>query len=149
MQKSKSPRHFSLIQPPSLVFQIISLGELPKRAKVKNNAKQLIDPKDSFHFFKNLSSIPTENQIATILLLIFGGALIVFNLIIGYHDQMAPEHMTWLYSHYDSDGDKSSPIIKALTGCGTIAAIVWWSDEKTTSKIYGLSFQIKNQQNKS
>jgi hypothetical protein len=27
-------------------------SELPKRAKVKNNAKQLIDPKDSFSFFQ-------------------------------------------------------------------------------------------------
>ena len=33
-------------------------SDLPKRAKVKNNAKQLIDPKESFNFFKNLISIP-------------------------------------------------------------------------------------------
>lgn len=118
-------------------------GELPKRAKVKNNAKQLIDPKDSFHFFKNLSSIPTENKIATILLLLFGGALIIFNLIIGYHDQMAPEHMTWLYSHYDSDGDKSSPIIKALTGCGTIAAIVWVAMIKQLQKYMAFHFRSR------
>jgi len=118
-------------------------GELPKRAKVKNNAKQLIDPKDSFHFFKNLSSIPTENKIATILLLLFGGALIIFNLIIGYHDQMAPEHMTWLYSHYDSDGDTSSPIIKALTGCGTIAAIVWVAMIKQLQKYMAFHFRSR------
>ena len=118
-------------------------GKLPKRAKVKNNAKQLIDPKDSFHFFKNLSSIPTGNKIATILLLLFGGALIIFNLIIGYHDQMAPEHMTWLYSHYDSDGDKSSPIIKALTGCGTIAAIVWVAMIKQLQKYMAFHFRSR------
>lgn len=118
-------------------------GELPKRAKVKNNAKQLIDPKDSFHFFKNLSSIPTENKIATILLLLFGGALIIFNLIIGYHDQMAPEHMTWLYSHYDSDGDKSSPIIKALSGCVTIAAIVWVAMIKQLQKYMAFHFRSR------
>ena len=99
-------------------------NELPNRAKVNNNAKQLIDPKDSFNFFKNLSSIPTKNQIATVLLLLIGGALLVFNLIIGYHDQMAPEHKTWFYSHYDSDGENSSPILKALFGCGTITTII-------------------------
>jgi hypothetical protein len=118
-------------------------NELPKRAKVKNNAKQLIDPKDSFNFFKNLSSIPAENQIATILLLVIGGALIVLNLIIGYHDQMAPEHMTWLYSHYDSDGDKSSPIVKALTGCGTIAAFVWWAMRKQLQKYMAFHFRSR------
>ena len=118
-------------------------SELPKRAKVKNNAKQLIDPKDSFNFFKNLSSIPAENQIATILLLIMGGALIVLNLIIGYHDQMAPEHMTWLYSHYDSDGDKSSPIVKAFTGCGAIATVVWLVVKKQLQKYMAFHFRSR------
>ena len=118
-------------------------SELPKRAKVKNNAKQLIDPKDSFNFLNNLSSIPIGNKIATILLLLFGGALIVFNLIIGYHDQMAPEHMTWLYSHYDSDGDKSSPIVKALTGCGAIATIVWVAMIKQLRKYMAFHFRSR------
>ncbi|MBT3665894.1 MAG: hypothetical protein HN548_00310 [Opitutae bacterium] len=118
-------------------------SDLPKRARVKNNAKQLIDPKDSFNFFKNLTSIPAENQIATILLLIIGGALIVFNLIIGYHDQMAPEHMTWFYSHYDSDGDNSSPIGKALTGCGAIATFIWWAMRKQLQKYMAFHFRSR------
>jgi hypothetical protein len=118
-------------------------SEFPTRAKVKNNAKQLIDPKDSFNFFKNLISIPAENQIATILLFIFGAALIVLNLIIGYHDQMAPEHMTWLYSHYDSDGDKSSPIVKAFTGCGAIATVVWLVIKKQLQKYMAFHFRSR------
>ena len=118
-------------------------SELPKRAKVSNNAKQLIDPKDSFNFFKNLSSIPAENQIATILLIIIGVALIICNLIIGYHDQMAPEHMTWLYSHFDSDGDKSSPLVKALTGCGAIASFVWWAMRKQLQKYMAFHFRSR------
>jgi hypothetical protein len=118
-------------------------SDLPKRAKVKNNAKQLIDPKDSFNFFKNLISIPAENQIATILLFIFGAALIVVNLIIGYHDQMAPEHMTWLYSHYDSDGDKSSPLVKAFTGCGAIATGVWLVIKKQLQKYMAFHFRSR------
>ena len=117
--------------------------DLPKRAKVKNNAKELIDPNDSFNFFKNLISIPPENQIATILLIIIGGALIVFNLIIGYHDQMAPEHMTWLYSHYSSDGDKSSPIVKALMGCGAIGAFIWWAMRKQLQKYMAFHFRSR------
>ena len=118
-------------------------SDLPKRARVKNNAKQLIDPNDTFNFFKNLTSIPAENQIATILLLLIGGAVIVFNLIIGYHDQMAPEHMTWFYSHYDSDGDKSSPIVKALTGCGAIATGVWLVIKKQLQKYMAFHFRSR------
>ena len=118
-------------------------SELPKRAKVKNNAKELIDPKDSFSFFKNLTSIPAKNQIATILLLVIGGALIILNLIIGYHDQMAPEHMTWFYSHYESDGDKSSPLVKALTGCGAIATVVWLAMRKQLQKYMAFHFRSR------
>ena len=41
-------------------------GKNPKRAKVSNNAKELIDPKDSFKFFKNLRALPIQNQLATL-----------------------------------------------------------------------------------
>ena len=36
-------------------------SKAPKRAKVSNNAKELIDPKDSFKFFKNLTALPIQN----------------------------------------------------------------------------------------
>ena len=118
-------------------------NNLPQRAKVKNNAQQLIDPKDSFSFFKNLTSIPIENQIGTILILLIGGILLVFNLFVGFHDQMAPEHMTWFYSHYGSDGDGSSPLLKALMVSGSIAAFIWVTMKKQLQKYMAFHFRTR------
>ena len=116
----------------------------PKRAKVSNNAKELIDPKDSFKFFKNLTAIPIHNQLATIALLLIGGILIVANFLIGWHDQMAPEQMTWLYSHYDSDGDSNSPMVDALMGCGAIGAVIWFAMRNQLRKYMTFRFNFKS-----
>ena len=118
-------------------------SKAPKRAKVSNNAKELIDPKDSFKFFKNLTALPIHNQIATLGLLIVGGILIVANFFVGLHDQMAPDHMVWLYDHYDNDGDSSSPLMKALTGCGTIGVGIWIGMRKQLRKYMTLRFKAK------
>ena len=118
--------------------------ETPKRAKVSNNAKELIDPKDSFKFFKNLTALPVLNQLATIGLLVIGGILIVANFLIGLHDQMAPDHMTWVYSHYDSDGDSNSPIVDALMGCGAIGAAIWFAMRKQLRKYMSFRFNFKS-----
>jgi hypothetical protein len=118
-------------------------SKAPKRAKVSNNAKELIDPKDSFKFFKNLTALPIHNQIATLGLLIVGGILIVANFFVGLHDQMAPDHMVWLYDHYDNDGDSSSPLMKALTGCGTIGVGIWIGMRKQLRKYMTFRFKAK------
>ena len=118
-------------------------SKAPKRAKVSSNAKELIDPKDSFKFFKNLTALPIHNQIATLGLLIVGGILIVANFFVGLHDQMAPDHMVWLYDHYDNDGDSSSPLMKALTGCGTIGVGIWIGMRKQLRKYMTFRFKAK------
>ena len=118
-------------------------SKAPKRAKVSNNAKELIDPKDSFKFFKNLSALPVHNQIATLGFLIVGGILIVANFFVGLHDQMAPDHMVWLYDHYDNDGDSSSPLMKALTGCGAIGVGIWLGMRKQLRKYMTFRFKAK------
>ncbi|MBT5916108.1 MAG: hypothetical protein HOH60_07110 [Opitutae bacterium] len=118
-------------------------SELPKRAKVKSNARQLIDPKDSFNFFKNISSIPAKNQIATIFIMLAGGIILMFNLFVGYHDQMAPEHMTWFYSHYNSDGESSSPILKAIAASGTIAGLIWLAMKQQLRKYMAFHFRSR------
>ncbi len=118
-------------------------SKAPKRAKVSNNVKELIDPKDSFKFFKNLTALPVHNQIATLGLLIGGGILIVVNFFVGLHDQMAPDHMVWLYDHYDNDGDSSSPLMKALTGCGTIGVGIWLGMRKQLRKYMTFRFKAK------
>ena len=121
-------------------------GQTHKRARVTNNAKELVDPKDSFKFFKNLSSIPMQNQLATILLMGIGGLLIVFNFLIGLHDQMAPVGMTWVYSHYDSDGDSNSPLIDALMGCGALGVGIWFGMRKQLRKY--MTFRLKSKLSK-
>ena len=118
-------------------------SELPKRAKVKSNARQLIDPKDSFNFFKNMSSIPAKNQIATIFIILTGGIILMFNLFVGYHDQMAPEHMTWFYSHYNSDGESSSPILKAIAASGTIAGFICFAMKQQLRKYMAFHFRSR------
>jgi len=56
---------------------------------------------------------------------------------------MAPEHMTWLYSHYDSDGDKSSPIVKALAACGNNCGLNLVSHEKQLQKYMAFHFRSR------
>lgn len=118
-------------------------GKNPKRAKVSNNAKELIDPKDSFKFFKNLRALPIQNQLATLGFLIIGGILIVVNFFVGLHDQMSPDHMVWLYDHYDSDGDSSSPLMKALTGCGAVGVMIWLGMRKQLRKYMTFRFKAR------
>ncbi len=118
-------------------------SKVPQRAKVKNNAKELIDPKDTFKFFKNLGSIPDENKIATILLLGFGGGLMILNFLIGCHDQFVPEHLTWVYSHYDSDGEGESPLINSLMGCAVIGITIWAGMRKQLQKYMTFHFRSR------
>ena len=119
-------------------------GKTPKRAKVSNNAKELVDPKDSYKFFKNLTSLPRQNQLAVVELLVIGGILIVANFFVGLHDQMSPEQMTWVYSHYDSDGDSNSPLGNALMGCGAIGALIWFAMKKQLRKYMTFRFNFKS-----
>tara|TARA_B100002019_G_scaffold9043_1_gene7135 strand:- start:313 stop:1440 length:1128 start_codon:yes stop_codon:yes gene_type:complete len=118
-------------------------SSLPKRARVKNNAKELIDPKDTFNFFKNFNAIPSENQLLTFFITCFGTVSFLFNLYVGYHDQMVPEHETWFYSHYDSDGDGSSPLVKALGICSSIAFFTWLGIKKQLKKYMAFHFKAK------
>lgn len=117
--------------------------DLPKRAKVKNNAKGLIDPKDTFNFFKNLIAIPAKNQLSTIVIILIGFASLLSNLYIGFHDQMVSDHETWLYRHYDYDGEKESPIVKALAVCGTIGALIWFAMKKQLQQYMAFHFRTR------
>lgn len=98
--------------------------ELPvealKKSAVNNNTDELIEPKDIFSFSKNLMEIPSHNKIATLGLLIVGLVVIVVNMLIGVHDDFSPRYDTYIYAQVGSDGDSSSPIVKALSGCGAV-----------------------------
>ena len=117
--------------------------DFPLRAKVKANAPELLDPKDTFKFFKNLISIPGHEQLKTLTILLGGGASALYNLYVGYHDQMVPEAMTWFYSHYDSDGDSSPPLLKALGISGCIVSLIWLGLKKQLRKYMTFHFKKK------
>jgi len=115
--------------------------EALKKPEVLSNTNELIEPKDIFSFSKNLMAIPTHNKIATLGLLVVGLVVIVVNMLIGYHDQFSPEHATYFYSHFDSDGDGSSPLVKALGGCGAIGAAIWFAIRRQLRKY--MTFGLK------
>tara|TARA_B100001093_G_scaffold519402_1_gene608281 strand:+ start:170 stop:1321 length:1152 start_codon:yes stop_codon:yes gene_type:complete len=118
-------------------------SDLPKRARVKNNASELMEPKDTFKFFKNLLSLSKQSQANSLTLLLFGGASAMFNLYVGYHDQMVPEAMTWFYSHYDSDRDSSSPLFKAIGVSTLIGFLAWLGVKKEFQKYMSFHFKKK------
>ena len=115
--------------------------EALKKPVVNSNTDELIEPKDIFSFSKNLMAIPTHNKIATLGLLVVGLVVIVVNMLIGYHDQFSPEHATYFYSHFDSDGDRTTPLGKALGGCGAIGAAIWFAIRRQLRKY--MTFGLK------
>ena len=102
------------------------LLELGLKAPVQTNANTLVEPPDDFLFFRNLKAIPLHNQVLTLSLAVVGGFIVLINMAVGVHDQFVPESMTWLYSHYSSDGESSSPLAGALAGSGALGAGVWF-----------------------
>ena len=115
--------------------------EALKKPEVLSNTNELIEPKDIFSFSKNLMAIPTHNKIATLGLLVVGLVVIVVNMLIGVHDQFSPEHATYFYSHFDSDGDRTTPLGKALGGCGAIGAAIWFAIRRQLRKY--MTFGLK------
>ena len=112
-----------------------------KKPRVSSNTSELIEPKDVFSFAKNLMAIPTQNKLATLGLLIVGLVVIVVNMMIGIHDQFSSEYATYLYSQVDSDGESSSPIVKALVGCGSIGLAIWFAIKRQLRKY--MTFRFK------
>lgn len=104
-----------------------ALGGKPS---VSNDSKQLIEPKDAFQFFANLKAIRARDQFLVLLLSVVAAVLIAANTLVGVHDQFSPEGRTYLYSHRDSDGDSSSPLVNSLTGSGALGALVWFAMRK-------------------
>ena len=100
--------------------------KLKEKKSSQNCAKKIVEPKDYFNIAKNLNAIPAHNRFWTIILMLLGGIVIIINSVIGIHDQMVPESQTFIYSHYDSDGDSNSPFIASLLGSGGLGAFLWF-----------------------
>lgn len=111
--------------------QMVRVGAKPR---LNTDVREIIEPRDVFQFFSNLKAIPAQNQAITLALVVVGGLVMLVNAIIGIHDQFSPESATWLYSHYDSDGDSSSPLVAALVGSGALGAGVWFAMRRQLRK---------------
>ncbi|MCK7592255.1 hypothetical protein [Pseudomarimonas salicorniae] len=99
------------------------LGPQPRACT--GDIKQL-DPADAFSLGANLASIPLRNRLIAIALIVFGGLLVLGNMVLGLHDEFTPEAQTLFYDHSGSDGSES-PLMKALMGSGALGAGVWFA----------------------
>lgn len=111
--------------------QLIRIGGKPQ---LDSDAAEIIEPGDAFRFFANLKAIPPQNRMITLALVVVGGLVVLVNAAIGVHDQFSPEAATWLYSHYDSDGDSNSPLFAALAGSGALGAGIWFTMRRQLRK---------------
>jgi len=101
--------------------------DLGIKAPVSTDAQTLVEPPDDFMFFSNLAAIPAHNRMVTLALAVVGGLVMLVSALIGAHDQFVPESATWLFSHYQSDGDSNSPLANGLAGSGAAGAAVWFA----------------------
>ena len=117
-------------------------GSLPHRAKVSNNANELINPADSFKFFKNLSSPCTQRSSNHYSSASPRNCLCIGNAFVGYHDQISPEHLTWFYSHINSDGESQSPLFNSLMLSSGILGFTWFLVRKELKRYMSFHFKM-------
>jgi hypothetical protein len=98
----------------------------PPRKPAASGGEEIVEPEDDFSWIKNLGALSIKDRLATLGLLAIAGVIIGINTLIGIHDQTVPESQTYLYSHYDSDGDSSLPLGKAAGLDALIAAGMWF-----------------------
>lgn len=99
----------------------IDLG--PQR-RAEEGAEELSQPSDSVNLLKNFNAIPFDAKIKVTGLGIVGLVLILFGLLLGWHDQNVPEEQTYFFDHSGSEGKSESPLIKALMGTGGVGLFV-------------------------
>lgn len=99
----------------------LAIGSKPS---VSDNAQGLVEPDDAFSFATNFKAIPHVNRAITIALVLVGGIVITVNSLIAWHDENAARGTAFIYSKYDSDGKKRSPLLESLVGSGTAGVMV-------------------------
>ena len=89
----------------------------PKR-QADEQAEKLSQPSDSFNLVKNFKVIPADAKAKVLGLSIVGMVVILFGLLVGWHDQTVPESQTFFYDHSGSKGKSESPFVKGLLTSG-------------------------------
>lgn len=78
------------------------------------SAKVTIQPPDTFNLFKNVRVLSSSNQLYFLSVCLLAVLVIGANTIVGWHDQSAAVSSTYFYSHYNSDGERQSPLLNAM-----------------------------------
>lgn len=89
----------------------------PKR-QADEQAEKLSQPSDSFNLFKNFKAIPADAKAKVMGLSVVGLVVILFGLLVGWHDQTVPESQTFFFDHKGSKGKSESPLVKGLLTSG-------------------------------
>src|SRR5512140_3047752 len=110
------------------------------KPEISCDAKGIVEPKDAFSFVANLRAIPAQNQLITIALCAIAALVVAANTIVGVHDELAPEPLTWVYDHVGSKGKSESPFFKSLAGDGVVGAGLWVAIRRQLRKY--MTFQL-------
>jgi hypothetical protein len=89
------------------------------------DANEVIEPEDSFSFIENMKAIPSHARAMVFYIFFLAGIFLTGNTAIGIHDQSVSESMTWVYSHYRSNGKKTSPFGNAMLWNASATAAAW------------------------
>lgn len=101
--------------------QEIALGLKPA---VSGNAKELIEPKDTYNFLTNFRAIAPKNKMIVAVLMFFALIVVGINSIVGLHDEFTSDAQIWFYDHHGSKGGES-PALKSLLGSGGVGLALW------------------------
>lgn len=97
----------------------------PRLMVTNNNPDSVIEPEDSFSFVENMKAIPSNARAMVFYIGFLAGIFLTGNTAIGLHDQSVSESMTWVYSHYRSNGKRTSPFGNAMLLNASATAAAW------------------------
>jgi len=93
----------------------------------KASAQVMIEPPDQFDLFKNIQVLSGSDRLYFFFVCTLAVLAIGANTLLGWHDQSAPVGSTYFYSHYNSDGEKQSPMFTAMmVNSGLAASFGFW-----------------------
>lgn len=125
------------------ITQIIQ-NQLWVKPKVSTDSKSMINPKDNFNIIDNLKAIPIHAKVFVIALSVIWWIVMIINSIVWIHDQLVSEANTFFYSHYNSDGEISSPFFNALALDWWLWAFIWLMIKTQLKKYMNFFFKIKD-----
>jgi hypothetical protein len=113
------------------------------KPKVSSLWKAIIDPKDNFNLIDNIRAVPFDAMIIVFWLSIIGSIVVLVNTFVGFHDQFVNDAQTYFYSHYNSDGESSSPLFNSLAWSWALWAWIWFMIKTQLRRYMTFTFKQK------